>query len=393
MRDLLGRLKNVDPHNKLKIQAVYDPYAPALDRLREIVDDDFECSSSEEAVAEHKDVDWVLIGSWNCFHARQAIRALNAGKHVFCEKPLATTLEDCLMIRDAVNRSGKLFSLGLVLRYSKHYAKMDEFLRDGSLGKVISLEFNETLAFNHGGYIFGNWRRLTSNAGTHMLEKCCHDLDLANWLLRSVPLRVASFGGRDYFRPENADRIAEIGPDAMGRKAYQTFEDPERVSPFDGEADIFDNQVAIFHYANGVRASFHTNSHSAIPERRMVFLGTHGTLRADLLTGELEVRRIGWDDHRIKLDTSSRDGHGGGDEIMIQALRETMLHHKAPLASVTEGLCSAVPAFGLDHAAETNQVVELDPLWRKVGIDPETALPQADPNASETKEGRSTVPA
>ena len=74
-------------------------------------------------------------------------------------------------------------------------------------------------------------------------------------------------------------------------------------------------------------------------------------------------------------------------------LRETMLHHKAPLASVTEGLCSAVPAFGLDHAAGTKQAVELGPLWKKVGIDPETAMPEAENNTSETKGTLPVVPA
>ena len=64
---------------------------------------------------------------------------------------------------------------------------------------MISMEFNETLGFNHGGFIMGDWRRLTENSGTHLLEKCCHDIDLVNWMLESIPVKVASFGGVNFF--------------------------------------------------------------------------------------------------------------------------------------------------------------------------------------------------
>jgi len=372
LRGVLKHLRQADPNRQIQVITAHDPYAPALEALRAESGEDFERADEEAEVTDHPRVDWVLIGSWNCFHARQAIRALDAGKHVFCEKPLATTLEDCLAIRDAVERSGRTFALGLVLRYAEHYARIRQVLQSGRLGRILSFEFNETLSFNHGGYIFGNWRRLTRNAGSHLLEKCCHDLDLANWLLRSVPVQAASFGGRDFFQPANAIRAREIGPAADGTPAYEAFPDPERVSPFGDDADILDNQVAILRYANGVRATFHTNCQSAIPERRMVFVGTHGALRADLLTGSLEVREIGWEDRRELIDTRSRDGHGGGDAIMAAALHRTMLHGEKPLASVKEGLCSAIAAFGLDQAAETNAVVDLRPMWAQSGIDPLT---------------------
>lgn len=384
MRAVLKELKKADFENQIQISTAYDPYSPALDCLAAEFGTSFERVSSEQMVAEHPDVDWVLIGSWNCFHARQAVLALNAGKHVFCEKPLATTLQDCLAIQKAARRSGRIFSLGLVLRYSVHYAKIEEILQSGLLGRILSFEFNETLGFNHGGYIFGNWRRLTRNAGSHILEKCCHDLDLANWLLRSVPVKVASFGGRDYFRPENSSRAAEIGADPRGRLAYQTFEDPERVTPFGNDADIFDNQVAIMSYANGIRATFHTNCHSAIPERRMMFVGTHGALRADLLTGKVELREIGWSDERVELDTSTRDGHGGGDAIMAESLRRTMLYGEKPLASITEGICSAITAFALDRAAETNRVVDLLPLWREACVNPTTVMEEISRDFTKT---------
>ena len=374
--------------HEIRIIAAYDPNPLALEALAKQLGYDFQHCDTESALTADTQVDWVFIGSWNCHHARQAVLALEAGKNVFCEKPLATTLEDCLKIRDAVNQSGKQFALGLVLRYSPHYRQVMDIIRSGQIGRLISFEFNETLAFNHGGYIFGNWRRDSANAGSHLLEKCCHDLDLANWLAQALPVKVACFGGRDFFLPENERHVGRIGPNSEGRPAYGTWDDPHRRNPFDGEGDIPDNQVAILEYANGVRGTFHTNCNTALPERRFYVCGTEGTLRADLTSGTLEVQRIGWDTELRKIDTAAGDSHGGGDQVMAEAMVATMVKGASPLASVREGIQSAVAAFGLDQAQEENQVVDLRPLWKRAGIDPLGGLEVGKGTKAEARAGR-----
>jgi len=367
-------LKNAE-EGQFKVVSVYDPALESRNALRKELGYEFEHASSETGVTDHPEVDWVFIGSWNCHHARQAVAALDAGKNVFCEKPLAITFEDCLAIRDAAARNKGVFAFGLVLRYAPHYSKIREILDGGVLGKIISFEFNETLDFNHGGYIFGDWRRLASRAGSHVLEKCCHDLDLANWLSNSLPIRVASFGGRNFFLPENAGRIQEIGADEKGHPAYRgwiTVE--EHVNPFLSDASIYDNQVAILQYANGTRATFHTNCNAGIPERRLYMLGSQGAMRADLITGTIEISRIGWNAKIEQIDSGARGGHGGADEFMAKALIRTMLHGETPLASVKEGICSAVAAFAIDQSVTEGRVVDLMPMWQKAGIDPATAM-------------------
>jgi len=359
---------DADPEQRIRIVSAYDPDTMSLAACCETFGQDCKNHPSEEALVSDPEVDWVFIGSWNCQHAHQAILALNAGKNVFCEKPLATTLEDCLAIQRAVQESGKTFAFGLVLRYSPHYQRIMEVIQSGAIGQIISFEFNETLGFNHGGYIFGNWRRERRNAGTMLLEKCCHDLDLANWMVGSLPVRVASFGGRNFFTPENAHQMERIGPNEKGQAAYCTWADPHRSNPFDGKGDIFDNQVLILEYANGVRGMFHMNAHSGIPERRFYVCGTEGTLRADLATSAIEVQRVGWDTQIERLDTSVEAGHGGGDEVMAKSMVETLLRGAAPLASVGEGIMSAIVAFGIDRAADEGCIVDLYPMWCQAGI-------------------------
>ncbi len=368
---VVRRLLATAPEGRIEVAAVYDPRPGSLADVGGRYGAGCRIYDTEEALIADPSLEWVFIGSWNVHHARQAIRALEAGKHVFCEKPLAINTEDALAIQAAAERSGKTFAFGLVLRYSRHYQRIVDLLQSGAIGDLISFEFNETLAFNHGGYIFGNWRRKRANAGTHLLEKCCHDVDLANWIVNSLPVKVASFGGTDFFKPENADAVERIGPNPeTGSAAYSSWPDPDRVSPFSEGADIFDNQVAILRYANGVRGAFHTNCHSAIPERRFYLCGTKGTIRADLYESTIEVSRIGWEKVVETIDSRAEDGHGGGDAIMAQRLVDAVLNGAAPLASVREGLYSALAVFGLDEAADNECVVNLLPLWEKAGIDP-----------------------
>lgn len=369
LRGVVRRLLQSDTTGRLEIVAAYDPDSGSLDTLDQVFGKTVRRAASDEALINDPEVDWVFIGSWNSEHARQSVAALNAGKNVFCEKPLATEFEGCLAIRDAVARTGKAFAFGLVLRYSPHYVRLKEVLESGVIGKIISFEFNETLGFNHGGYIFGNWRRKRANAGTHLLEKCCHDIDLANWMIGSLPVQVASFGGRDFFTPENQGEVERIGPNAEGKAAFSLWPDPHHKNPFDGEADIFDNQVAILQYANGVRGTFHTNVNASLRERRFYICGTRGSIRADLVSGIIEVRENGWTARSEVYDTNAGDGHGGGDEVMANSLLATLTQGTAPAAGVLEGLHSALAAFALDEAADTGKVVDVRELWCRAGVE------------------------
>ena len=312
-------------------------------------------------------VSWIMIGSPNNVHCEHAVAALRAGKNVFCEKPLATTVDDCVAIRDAVQNSGRQFVVGFTLRYSPFYREVQRLVAAGTIGKLISFEFNETLDFNHGGYILGDWRRMTSLSGGHLLEKCCHDVDIANWIVGARGSRVASFGGLSFFLPENRRHIERIGKDERGRDAYRAFPDTQNLNPFTAEKDIVDHQVMILEYANGVRASFHTNCNSGLPERRIYLCGSEGAIRADLIKGEIEHRRIGFRETSHLIDMNKHSGgHGGGDEVMAGELAQCMLTGAPTTTPLDTGLIAAITCIAADEARRTGTVFDLEPVWKKV---------------------------
>jgi predicted dehydrogenase len=383
---LLGVLKRIPGMGEdIEVRALCDVSARSIEQAREAFAPRARVYQDHRELARDPDIDWVMIGSWNCFHREHAVAALEVGKHVFCEKPMATTLEDCLAMRDAWRASGRTFAVGFVLRYSPHYQAIREVVRSGRIGRIVSMEFNETLSPDHGGFIHMDWRRRTRWAGSHLLEKCCHDLDLAGWIVGRLPSRVASFGGLDFFRAENAGEERLYGADEKGRSPFGLWpkSGPESLAtPFNDDKDIIDNQVAIIEYAGGVRATFHTNCSAAIRERRMYILGTRGAIRGDVISGQLEFKTVslnGGDPERI--DTGVSGGHGGADGTLSASLRECILAGAPPLADPNDGLVSAATAFAIDQAMETGKVVDLAPAWKRAGLDP-TGRPAEAPSAA-----------
>lgn len=94
-------------------------------------------ASAEELIAS-PDVDAVLIAAWDGVHAELTRKCIEAGKPVFCEKPLATTLEDCADVVAAEKASGKkLVQVGFMRRYDADFRKMKEILDSGELGHPI----------------------------------------------------------------------------------------------------------------------------------------------------------------------------------------------------------------------------------------------------------------
>ncbi|MCF8241426.1 MAG: Gfo/Idh/MocA family oxidoreductase [Melioribacteraceae bacterium] len=358
------KLAELNP--RIKINSIYDPDQRSIDNALNILPPPVTVHDDYKSILNSPHTDWVMISSWNCYHKEQVIASFEAGKNVFCQKPLAVNLEECKEIYESHKKHNSLFNIGFTLRYSPHYRKIKELIDDGAIGYIVSMEFNETLDFNHGGYIMGDWRRLQKYAGTHLLEKCCHDIDLANWIINSRAKRAASFGGLNFFIPENEHHIDRIGKDQNGKPAYSTWFGLINENPFTSEKDIVDNQIAILEYENGVRASFHTNCNAGIPERRMYILGSEGAIRADVLTGIIELKRIGFDTKIIDKSTGASGGHGDGDDVLARELADSMINNSVPAVGIEAGLLSSVTSFAIDEAMNTGTVIDIEKYWSHI---------------------------
>ena len=102
---------------------------------------------SEQEMLDDPEIDAVSVCAANAFHADLTIRALNSGKHVLCEKPMAITLEDCEAMLDAAKKTGKRLLIDQNQRLTPVHVKAKQILDSGELGKVIT--FSST--FGHKG--------------------------------------------------------------------------------------------------------------------------------------------------------------------------------------------------------------------------------------------------
>jgi predicted dehydrogenase len=85
---------------------------------------------------ESKDIDAVIIGTPDHWHCLAMTDAVSAGKHVYVEKPIANTIQECRIMQAAAKRSGKLVQVGQWQRSGPHYASAIDYVRSGKLGRI-----------------------------------------------------------------------------------------------------------------------------------------------------------------------------------------------------------------------------------------------------------------
>jgi len=157
----------------------------------------------EDLFAQRQMGDAALICTLDNLHVGPTIAALEAGYDVLLEKPMATTVEDCVRLVQTAERTGRILMLCHVLRYTSFFSTLHDIIASGRLGEIITVEHREDVSFWHmaHSYVRGNWRN--SRLSPMILAKCCHDFDILFWNLGRVK-RLSSFGSLRHYRNENA---------------------------------------------------------------------------------------------------------------------------------------------------------------------------------------------
>lgn len=310
--------------------------------------------------------DLVMIGSPNHLHFEHLNQALDAGYPIFAEKPIVRTQSETLALahRLAVGGGPPLY-IGLVMRSMSIVRETIARVDAGQLGQVISIDATEHLPPEHGGYLARNWRRKQAYGGSYLLDKVCHDFDIFGRLTRSRPAKVASFGGRDIFVPDRAGHYTY----SDGQLAY-ALRDAGWASAndaFHSDMDVTDHQNALVQYENGVRLSFHANSHVALPERRWYVAGTEGTLIADLVRNKLMVRRAmdRGKPERIDYGDRTEDSHNGADEAMARDLLATLEGRQDFPVTPFESMEAGLTVMAIDEAMQTGDMLDCGPMWAR----------------------------
>lgn len=144
----------------------------------------YACSEYQQ-ILDDKDIDVVLIASRNREHANQAEAALRAGKHVFLEKPMALTIDECRRLTRAVEDTGRQLTVGFNRRFAPFYSEQQRLLARRSGPAVINCRVNSP------GLSGAYWAAEAAHGGA-ILGEGCHFVDLMYWMLGAEPVWVSA---------------------------------------------------------------------------------------------------------------------------------------------------------------------------------------------------------
>ena len=159
------------------------------------------CCTDYQQILDDPEVDMVLITSRNQYHASQALAALRAGKHVFVEKPMALTEDECRQLCRTVEETGKQLTIGFNRRFAPYYVEQKRRLKNRTGPVVVNCRVNSP-------GISGDYWMADPKIGGAILGEACHFVDLMHWLLDSEPVSVyASSLPTDRKEPVGANNI------------------------------------------------------------------------------------------------------------------------------------------------------------------------------------------
>ncbi len=263
-------------------------------------------------------VDAVYVSSANSRHHGQVVAAAAAGKHVLCDKPLATTRSDAAAMITACRGAGVVLAVNHHLRASAIHRRMRRMISDGAIGEVRSM------SVLHAGLlreVLQTWRITDRNEGAIYLDLSVHDIDLARFLLQQEPVSAMGMGGA----------IAL------------------------GSAGIHDHAMYVMQMSGGAFLQAHESFVTPGVESQVVVLGSTGMLVAQ---GTLAQRAGGTLMHR----------HLGGSvaievppvDLYLETIRgvQAAIDGKGnPLASGEDGLLSLAGAETVREAVESGRIV------------------------------------
>ena len=326
-------------------------------------------------------MDGVIITTPEFTHAEVATAAMQAGKAIYIEKPLAHTLADCYRIVDAQRKTGAVAYVGFNLRASVATQKLRDIVQEGMLGQVVYVSGLEALAVSHGAGFMRRFHRKSSQSGGLLNHKSCHDIDLMLWTIghQHKVVRVSSFGGNNVFTPDKQPaKFCHECPaatyEACPYKAKGGLHFPIGGEPnyhqgqpdiygadncvYSTDKDIVDNQVVNLEWDNGTRGTYALQMFQSNGRRELTLIGEKGT--AELRDG----LRVHLSPHGDTLEygfAKRTGGHGGTDPSMIGRFVRAIDTGKVDDSSLEQGLATSVVALKADESRLSGKVVTIGP--------------------------------
>lgn len=163
--------------------------------------------SDYRKLLEDPQIDGVIIATPLGLHARMTLDALDAGKHVFCEKAMALTLEQCREVYEASRRTSKSLYYCMQRMFDEKYIRGVQLIREGLIGEVVGMRCHWFRNSDWRREVPSpelerriNWRLYKEYSAGLMTELACHQLEVCNWTLDRMPSEIIGLGDIVYWK-------------------------------------------------------------------------------------------------------------------------------------------------------------------------------------------------
>lgn len=329
-------LKQVLEQPNAKVVAVCDTDPGKRDAAQSLAARDNPKSYTDyKQVIDLKDVDAVAIGTPCDLHAPMAAAALEAGKYVYCEKPLGITPEQVADVLKAARKSKAFLQIGQQLRYYPHMVEaMRQLHQNNAVGTpfVIKAQRNSTATQPGTGRPRAAWYDDVKRSGDLIVENAVHNIDACNWAARSRP--VSAYGHGKKYLPKTIP----------------------------AGSVMMDGFCVSYHYENDMHLEYtqlylHPRQMKELRNGQWyIVFGSEGSL--EINSGTIYPM---WGEPKKYLTPEIENGKENAMSEFMRCIRE----NQKPFASIEVGAVAALSAIMGREAIYKKRMV----TWKELGVD------------------------
>jgi predicted dehydrogenase len=318
-----------------------------------------------------EDIDAVGVFTPDFMHCEHTVEALQAGKHVYVEKPMATTTRQCDEMLRAGENSAGILMVGHNLRYSKNFLVLKRIIDTGELGKIKALWVRHFLG-SAGYNWFHDYRATRIGSNSMLLGKGSHDIDMIHFLSGRYTRRVTAMGSRDYFggdkpndlRCENCDEkntCSEFSARDVNVRSLETY--PKTKCVFRKEVDIEDHSMMLMDLGD-IHACYLECHYTACNLRNYLVVGTKG--QAELSDNTITITTQKANKTKALSDVSfatalyeisgNKGGHGGADPQISRDFLDLIIDGKQPLVKKESGRMAVAAGCAAIESLRNNSI-------------------------------------
>jgi predicted dehydrogenase len=371
-----------------ELVAICDTNRVRMDVCRASLQGDVGMFSSVDEMLRETRPDTLIVCTPDYTHHDVIIKALESGADAITEKPMTIDDTKCRAILESEQRTGKTVTVTFNYRYSPQHQQIKRLIREGAVGRVLSVDFHWPLDYIHGADFFRRWHRRRENSGGLLVHKATHHFDLVNWWIESEPEQVFAHGSRLFYGPTREERgerchgcahagtcefFMDLGKSYF-RPMYLDAESEDGYfrdrCVFADEIDIYDTMAVDVRYQSGVLLSYSMIAYAAWEGYTIAFNGTEGRLevlfveRAPGREPGVEITLHPLRKPAIAIEAETGPGeHYGGDRLLRDHLFRGFASDPLGLqADSRAGAMSILTGIAANKSIESGQPVRVADL-------------------------------